>query len=227
MRWGYSAIVGFAHQGGFSTSQALIAAAIALAESGGDDHAYNPETQAGTPKGHGSRGLWQIYGYAHPEYDNDSMYDPTNNARAAHAVFIQQGWNAWSTYKTGAYIKYLQGNGTGGGNGAGGTGGAKGSGAQFASTSSGGDPCADFSPPAWCYLLPFSAAIPACNCSNEPFAPPPAAVESATALAAWLDPVRIIKAVLGAGFIVASLLGTFMASGAGKNVIQLAGMAMV
>jgi hypothetical protein len=65
-----------ASNAGFSGDDLDTAVAIALAESGGDPEAYNPETEAGTAPGRGSYGLWQIYQTAHPEYDSATLFDP-------------------------------------------------------------------------------------------------------------------------------------------------------
>ena len=100
-------LVSFATNAGFSGDDANTAAAIALAESRGNAHAYNPETAAGAPIGQGSFGLWQIYLHAHPEFFGLALYDPQVNANAAYNVYQSQGWNAWSTYKSGAYTNYL------------------------------------------------------------------------------------------------------------------------
>lgn len=84
------------------------AAAIALAESGGDPTAYNPETQACTPDGQGSYGLWQIYRKAHPEFECMDLTQPEQNAAAAFSVYATaNGFHPWSTFKSGAYQKYL------------------------------------------------------------------------------------------------------------------------
>ena len=103
-------IAGYAQQAGFTGSSLTTAVAIALAESqpSGNTQSYNPEIAAGTPVGSGSRGLWQIYGYVHPQYNNDSLYDPLTNARAAYAI-SQQGhnFNAWSTYTNGSYLSKM------------------------------------------------------------------------------------------------------------------------
>lgn len=101
---------GLAQQVGLSGNNVNIAAAIAMAESGGNTQAYNPETAAGTAQGHGSRGLWQIYGAAHPQYNNSSMFDALSNAKAMYAVSSGgRNWNPWSTYTSGAYRQYLNG----------------------------------------------------------------------------------------------------------------------
>lgn len=98
-----SQIARLAYKAGFRGEALNIAVAIAMAESGGNTAAYNPETAAGTPPGSGSRGLWQIYGVAHPEFNNESAFDPEVNARAAYKVFIEAGnrFSPWSTYNAG------------------------------------------------------------------------------------------------------------------------------
>ena len=98
-----------ASQAGFKGGALVTATAIALAESGGNTMAYNPETAAGTPIGSGSRGLWQVYGKVHPQYNNDGTYDPLTNARAAYQISSSgTNFNPWSTYTNGAYKSYLQ-----------------------------------------------------------------------------------------------------------------------
>ena len=39
--------------------------------------------------------------------DNNELYDPAVNVRAAKMIFDQQGYDAWSVYKSGAYKKFL------------------------------------------------------------------------------------------------------------------------
>lgn len=104
-------ISSLAYQAGFRGSALTWAVAVALAESGGNPTAYNPELGANTPKGGGSRGLWQIYGTAHPEYNNSSMFNPQANAKAAYAVYRQAGgsFRPWSTFKNGSAAKFLKG----------------------------------------------------------------------------------------------------------------------
>lgn len=98
-----SQIAQYAYKAGFRGQALNTAVAIALAESGGNTNAYNPESAAGTPAGSGSRGLWQIYGVAHPEFNNDSAFDPAINAQAAFKVFVEAGnrFTPWSTYNAG------------------------------------------------------------------------------------------------------------------------------
>ena len=102
-------LVTFAQNAGFSGDDANTAAAIALAESGGNPHAYNPEILANAPQGQGSFGLWQIFLYRHPEFFGQALYDPQVNANAAFKVYTDAGnsFSPWSTYDTGAYREYL------------------------------------------------------------------------------------------------------------------------
>ena len=39
--------------------------------------------------------------------NNDELYNPAVNVRAAKMIFDEQGYDAWSVYKTGAYKKFL------------------------------------------------------------------------------------------------------------------------
>jgi hypothetical protein len=107
--FGPSQIATLADNAGFSGNDLAIAIAVALAESGGNPNAYNAETAAGTPKGKGSFGLWQIYLNAHPEFAGQNLYDPQTNANAAFSVYSKSGGNfqAWSTFKSGAYTNYI------------------------------------------------------------------------------------------------------------------------
>lgn len=103
-------IAQLAYNAGFRGSALRMAVAVALAESAGNPNAYNPELAAGTRQGHGSRGLWQIYGSAHPEYDNDQSFNPVTNAQAAFAVYREAGnsFRPWSTYNNGSAFKISQ-----------------------------------------------------------------------------------------------------------------------
>jgi hypothetical protein len=78
-----------------------VMAAIAGAES---TFGANPVGDGGT-----SLGIWQIHVPAHPQYDPQSLLDsPFYNAAAAVQVYLSQGLGAWSTYKNGAYLAYMQ-----------------------------------------------------------------------------------------------------------------------
>lgn len=94
------------------------AAAVAMAETGGtgNTNSHNP-----VPPDN-SYGLWQInmLGAMGPDRrkklgitTNTQLYDPGTNARAM--VMLSNGgtnFNAWTTYKNGAYKDYLKGTGT-------------------------------------------------------------------------------------------------------------------
>jgi hypothetical protein len=88
-------------------ASANIAAAIALAESGG-----NPNSQNSI----GATGLWQVLRSAHPDWDHGgNLKDPKWNAKAAVSISSNgRNWNPWTTY-TGAdtpnhektYLKFM------------------------------------------------------------------------------------------------------------------------
>src|SRR5271163_4995402 len=102
-------IAQYAAAAGFTGNDLLTAVDIALAESGGNPAAYNPETAAsgGTPQGQGSYGLWQIYLKMHPEFAGVNLADPQTNANAAYSIYaIAGGFTPWSTYTSGEYGMY-------------------------------------------------------------------------------------------------------------------------
>jgi hypothetical protein len=104
-----SQIAQYAAAAGFAGNDLLTAVDIALAESGGNPAAYNPETAAagGTPQGQGSYGLWQIYLKMHPEFAGANLADPQTNANAAYSIYaIAGGFTPWSTYTSGEYGMY-------------------------------------------------------------------------------------------------------------------------
>jgi cell wall-associated NlpC family hydrolase len=98
----YSAkeIYHFARLAGFTPDQAVTMTAIALAESGGESKAHNPD-------GEDSRGLWQINVNAHPQLANSDLYDPMVNAQAAFAISAR-GRNVapWTTTHGGTSAPY-------------------------------------------------------------------------------------------------------------------------
>jgi hypothetical protein len=80
-----------------------LAAAIALAESGGVTGAIARSSREY------SVGLWQINTIVHP-YSVAAMKNPINNATAAYQ--ISRGgtdWRPWTTFTSGAYRNYLTG----------------------------------------------------------------------------------------------------------------------
>jgi hypothetical protein len=77
----------------------LIAAAIALAESGGNPKAVNINTNGST-----DRGLWQI----NSVHGSQSTFDVLKNAQAAVAISRNgSDWSPWVTFVRGAYVKFL------------------------------------------------------------------------------------------------------------------------
>jgi hypothetical protein len=78
-----------------------LAAAVAMAESGGNPNAFG-DAQFG-----GSEGLWQINLPSHPNYDPTLLFDPTYNAQAAFQISSGgTNWQPWTTFRTGAYLQF-------------------------------------------------------------------------------------------------------------------------
>lgn len=103
-----AAITIFAQNAGFTGATLETAVAIALAESGGDPIAYDPETAAGAPAGKGSVGLWQIFQEEHPELAGWNLKDPQVNACAANFVFQKaKGFTPWSTFTSGKFRVFM------------------------------------------------------------------------------------------------------------------------
>ncbi len=105
-----SQIRDYAYAAGFRGEDLQIAVAVALAESGGDTRAYNPELASSYSRpGAGSRGLWQIFGAVHPNYNSSAAFDPAVNARGAYEIYKAAGskFTPWSAYKGGQYKKFL------------------------------------------------------------------------------------------------------------------------
>jgi hypothetical protein len=107
-------ILTLALRAGFSThgEEAVTATAIALAESGGDPNAHNPDPPDN------SFGLWQInmIGTLGPDRReklglsrNDELFDPPTNARAARLVYNEAGQDfmPWTTFAHGAFRDHL------------------------------------------------------------------------------------------------------------------------
>jgi hypothetical protein len=102
-------IAQYARNAGWTGDDLVTAVAVALAESGGNVKAYNPERTAGTPIGEGSYGLWQIYLHRHPEFATMNKFDPQTNANEAYKVYVEAGnsFTPWSTFKNGAFEAHL------------------------------------------------------------------------------------------------------------------------
>lgn len=111
-------IVQLALSVGFQGDDAAIAAAVAMAESGGDSAAINPRPGT-TSTSDLSYGLWQInmIGNLGPQRrqqfglsSNEQLYDPTTNAKAAYAIYSARKGKFspdWSTYTNGKYLNFL------------------------------------------------------------------------------------------------------------------------
>jgi len=84
---------------GFTGVDADTAAAIALAESGGNVLARGD--------GGSSFGLWQIHSPAWPQFSVNELLTELGNANAAFFVFSKSGFKAWSTFNSGAYKAHL------------------------------------------------------------------------------------------------------------------------
>lgn len=103
-----------AHGAGFSLAGAKVMAAIATAESGRDTTVVNDTPATGDY----SVGAWQINYYGTLRAGRVAQFGRpgqlarsgiTGQARAAYAIWQQQGLDAWSTYTSGAYLQYLSG----------------------------------------------------------------------------------------------------------------------
>lgn len=114
----------FAQNAGFAGEDLATAVAIAQAESSGDTAEYNPETAffaehnvplsmgdaASALSGRGSCGLWQIFRFEHPEFNDWNLADPQVNACAAYLVYAKRAksfW-PWSSWTSGRYKQYLE-----------------------------------------------------------------------------------------------------------------------
>jgi len=103
---------------GGSDQTADVAAAVALAESGGCQYALSgpvdvrpvKECSYRATSSENSFGLWQINTLAHLQYAGTNLFDPRINAGAALQISGNgSDWTPWTTYTSGAYRAYLQG----------------------------------------------------------------------------------------------------------------------
>jgi hypothetical protein len=81
-------------QAGWSATDAVMATAIAMAESGGRTNIANDQTNAA--------GIWQILTGSQSLTFQQAMSDPVANATAAVNKFRSQGWCAWAAYDEGS-----------------------------------------------------------------------------------------------------------------------------
>lgn len=99
MAYDYAALKSLAASVGLSGADLDVAAAIALAESGG-----RPEAISRT----NDYGLWQINAPSWPQFTKTELLTPAGNARAMATVRRSgRGWNHWTTYRTGAYRRHM------------------------------------------------------------------------------------------------------------------------
>lgn len=105
-------LVSIAKQAGFNQQNAVIAAAVAKAESGGRSGVVNDNPGTGDL----SYGLWQInmIGRLGPARlkqfgisSNEQLKDPLTNARAAFILSGGSNFNPWSVYRSGKYRSFL------------------------------------------------------------------------------------------------------------------------
>ncbi len=104
----YAQLEGLWIGAGGAKSDAPLMAAIAEAESSGNEQAYNPiECAAGSH----AEGLWQICMPLNKQYvPGGNAYNPQANAAGAVGIKKAQGLGAWATYTSGAYQQFMQGN---------------------------------------------------------------------------------------------------------------------
>lgn len=78
-------------------------AAIMQAESGCNPDAINYDSNGTT-----DAGLLQINSVHCPQLLSlQARFDPSANVKAAYAIYLGSGLNAWSTYTSGKYQEYL------------------------------------------------------------------------------------------------------------------------
>jgi Lysozyme like domain len=105
----YAQLQGLWINAGGSKSLAPLAAAIAMAESGGCSAAVNPTDNNGTQT---SWGLWQISNGTHSQ-PVPGILSPATNAQQAVAKYTAAGgFSPWGTYDSGAYKAYYSGSTT-------------------------------------------------------------------------------------------------------------------
>lgn len=124
MALSFQQIEGLEEARGATPQQAAVGAAIVEAESGGNPTAWGDRSLGpGAGQYVGSRGIWQIYGAAHPSVSQACAEDPNCATDVARQISSNwTNWHPWSTFNSGAYLHYIQGGGPAQGGGGGGTG---------------------------------------------------------------------------------------------------------
>lgn len=107
--YSYAQLEGLWINAGGPATLAPLAAAIALAESGGCSAAVNPTDNNGTQT---SWGLWQISNGTHSQPVSGILNPATNAAQAVAKYQAAGGFSPWGTYDSGAYKAYYSGSTT-------------------------------------------------------------------------------------------------------------------
>lgn len=76
--------------------------AICMAESHGNTNAYNMNANSTT-----DGGLMQINSIHADIISLQDRYNPVKNVAAAYQIYLGSGFKAWSTYNSGAYLRYM------------------------------------------------------------------------------------------------------------------------
>ena len=105
----YAQLQGLWINAGGSKGLAPLAAAIAMAESGGCSAAVNPTDNNGTQT---SWGLWQISNGTHSQPVNGILDAATNASQAVAKYQAAGNFSPWGTYDSGAYKQYYSGSTT-------------------------------------------------------------------------------------------------------------------
>jgi hypothetical protein len=100
---GIAGVAQAAYNAGFRGEELITMTAVGMAESGGDPTITNmtyPDN---------SIGLWQINQLAHKGRfgSNEQLADPSTNATAARALYLESGFKPWSAYTNGAYQQFM------------------------------------------------------------------------------------------------------------------------
>lgn len=95
-------IAQWAQQSGFTGKDLQISVAVALAESSGRIDATNHDSNGTT-----DYGVWQINSVHAALFEQYPQWWSVENADMAHSVFTGSGWNAWTTFTSGAYKSHM------------------------------------------------------------------------------------------------------------------------
>ena len=105
--YSYGQLEGLWIAAGGPAAEASTAAAVAIAESGGNPLAAYPGTTVAAGEGSttDATGLWQILGLPSGDFTAAELTDPLSNAKMAVAKYTQAGnsFSPWQTYDEGDY----------------------------------------------------------------------------------------------------------------------------